>query len=433
MDRKQVRAWILYDWANSAFATTMMAAVLPIFFVKVPGAVVGEAMAASYWAYTQSAAMLILVVISPILGALADVSRSKVRQLGVFMAIGSLATAIYAFVGEGDMTLAIVLTLLGVIGFNGSLTFYDALLPDIVPSDKRDRVSAQGFAYGYLGGGLLLAINLLMIQQPAWFGLSNPADGPRLAFLSVAVWWVLFSIPLLRRVKEAAPQTAMRAGEAIRLTFRRLKGTFGNLSHYPELLKYLAAYWFFTDGIGTIIKMATVYGATIGIGSNHLILALLITQFVGLPFSLLFGRLAERFGAKPSLYASLVVYIAITVLGYFMTSAWQFYALAVLVGTVQGGSQALSRSIFIRLIPHGRPGEYFGFMSIWSKFAGIVGPFVFGIVNQLTGSGRLGILTLIAFFVIGIALLMTVNIAKGEREASKGSIPSDPPAAGFTA
>jgi UMF1 family MFS transporter len=431
MDRKKVRAWILYDWANSAYATTMMAAVLPIFFVNVPGASVGEDTAASYWAYTQSAAMLILVVLSPILGAVADVSRSKVRLLAVFMGIGVLSTALYALVGEGDLTLAVWLTLLGVIGYNGSLTFYDALLGEIVPGDKRDRVSAQGYAYGYLGGGLLLAVNLTMIQQPGWFGLADASEGTRLAFVTVAAWWFLFTLPLFRRIKETGPQTAVKTADAMRLALLRLRDTFRNLRHYPELLKYLAAFWFFSDGIGTIIKMATVYGATIGIGSSHLILALLITQFVGLPFSLLFGRLAERFGAKASLYGALAVYVAITILGYFMTSAWQFYALAVMVGMVQGGSQALARSIFIRLIPEGRSAEYFGFMSIWSKFAGIVGPFVFGVVNQMMGSSRLGILALVAFFIIGIGLLMTVNIAKGEREAGHGAAVSDPPAPGI--
>lgn len=425
MDRKQVRAWIMYDWANSAYVTTMMAAVLPIFFVNVPGKAVGEDMALSYWAYTQSAAMLILVVLSPILGAVADVSRSKLKLLGAFMGVGVISTLLYAFVGEGDLTFAVWLTLLGVVGLSGSLTFYDALLGDIVPGDKRDRVSAQGYAFGYLGGGLLLAVNLLMIEQHALFGLSTKTDGTRLAFVTVALWWLLFSIPLFRRVREKGPETAVKAGAAIQLAFRRLLETFRNAHSYPELLKYLAAFWFFSDGIGTIIKMATVYGATIGIGTTHLILALLITQFVGLPFSLLFGKLAERFGAKSSLYGALAVYVLITILGYFMTTAWQFYALAVLVGVVQGGSQALARSIFIRLIPVGRSAEYFGFMSIWSKFAGIIGPFVFGIVNQMTGNGRLGILTLVAFFIIGIGLLMTVNIAKGEREAEKGAIPAD--------
>ncbi|WP_309122747.1 MFS transporter [Paenibacillus sp.] len=428
MDQKKtVRAWVLYDWANSAYSTTMVAAVLPIFFVSVPGAGVGDA-AASYWAYTQSAAMFLLVLLSPILGAVADVSGSKKKLLGIFMALGVMSTALYALVGEGQLWFAVVLTLLGVIGNSGANSFYDALLPGIAKPADRDRVSAQGYAYGYLGGGLLLAVNLMMVQKPEWFGLDT-LGGTRLAFLSVAIWWLVFSIPLFRRVPETKPETAIRAGQSIGLAFRRLGSTLRGLKNYPELLKYLIAFWLFSDGIGTIIRMATVYGETIGIGTSHLITALLITQFVGFPCAILFGRLAGRFGAKSSLYASLCIYVVITILGYFMTNATHFYLLAVMVGFVQGGSQALARSIFTRLIPVGREAEYFGFMSVWNKFAGIMGPAVFGYVNML-GNSRLGILALIAFFVLGIAVLAFVDLDKGEREAARagGDVPPRDPA-----
>ena len=420
--RKAVRAWIMYDWANSAYSTTMVAAVLPIFFVSVPGEAVGESVAASYWAYTQSAAMLLLVLLSPALGAIADVSGAKKTFLGAFLLLGVLSTAVFALVESGQLWFAVALTLLGVLGHSGSLSFYDALLPDVAAPGERDRVSSQGYAYGYLGGGLLLAVNLLMIQRPEWFGLDS-LGGTRLAFVSVAAWWLFFSLPLFRRVPERAPDAARSAAASVRLAFGRLRETLRSLRHYPELVKYLIAFWFFSDGIGTIIRMATVYGATIGIGASHLILALLITQFVGFPCALLFGKLAGRFGAKPSLYAALVVYVLITVLGYFMTTAAHFYALAAMVGLVQGGSQALARSIYTRLIPAGRSAEYFGFMSVWSKFAGIVGPAVFGAVNLL-GNSRLGILSLIAFFVVGIAMLAFVDVDKGEREA--GRDPSAP-------
>lgn len=415
--RKAIRAWITYDWANSAYTTTMVAAVLPIFFVGVPGAAVGKEMAASYWGFTQSAAMILLVLLSPILGAIADVSGTKKRFLGAFMALGVLSTALYAFVGEGQIWFAVALTLLGVIGHSGSLTFYDALLPDIAGAGERDRVSARGYAYGYLGGGLLLAVNVLMIQQPGWFGLDD-LGGLRLVFVSVALWWLIFTIPLFLRVPEGRPAAAAPAREAVGQAFRRLSATLRGLKHYPELLKYLIAFWFFSDGIGTIIRMATVYGETIGIGTNDLILALLITQIVGFPFSLLFGKLAGRFGAKSSLHVSLWVYVLITILGYFMSTAAHFYALAAMVGLVQGGSQALARSIYTRLIPVGRSAEYFGFMSVWSKFAGVVGPAVFAAVNMI-GSSRLGILALIVFFLAGIAILSRVDLEKGEREAKR--------------
>lgn len=415
-DKRAVRAWMMYDWANSAYATTMVAAVLPIFFVSVPGAAVGNDAALSYWAYTQSAAMLLLVVLSPILGAVADVSGLKKKLLALFMALGVLSTALYALVAEGDLWLAVILTLIGGVGYSGSLTFYDALLPDVTKAENRDRISAQGFAYGYLGGGLLLAVNLLMIQRPEWFGL-DPSGGMKLVFLSVAVWWFVFSIPLLRRVPERKPDQAVPAGESVRQAFARLSHTLRGMRRYPELVKYLIAFWFFSDGIGTIIRMATAYGETIGIGSSHLIAALLITQFVGFPCALQFGRMAGKIGAKTSLYISLVIYVLITILGYFMTSALHFYLLAAMVGLVQGGSQALARSLYIRLIPPGRSAEYFGFMSVWSKFAGIVGPAVFGLVNMYAGSSRLGILALVSFFVIGIGMLAMVDLEKGEREA----------------
>lgn len=421
--RKAVRSWVMYDWANSAYSTTMVAAVLPIFFVSVPGAGLGNA-AASYWAYTQSAAMLILVVLSPILGAMADVSGSKKKLLGVFMTIGVLSTALYALVAEGQIWFAVLLTLLGVIGNSGANNFYDALLPGVAAPQERDKVSTRGYAYGYLGGGLLLAVNLLMIQKPGWFGLTE-LGGIRLAFLSVAVWWLVFSLPLFRHVPERRPARQTAFGETARLGFARLWGTLRGLRRYPELVKYLIAFWFFSDGIGTIIRMATVYGETIGIGTTHLIAALLITQFVGFPCAILFGKLAGRFGAKSSLYASLCIYVLITVLGYFMTSALHFYLLAGMVGLVQGGSQALARSIYTRLVPAGREAEYFGFMSVWNKFAGFVGPAVFGFVNMF-GSSRLGILALVFFFVAGIAMLMLVDLEKGEREAAAAA----PPAAG---
>ncbi|TLS53439.1 MFS transporter [Paenibacillus antri] len=428
MDQKKtVRAWVLYDWANSAYSTTMVAAVLPIFFVSVPGAGVGDA-AASYWAYSQSAAMLLLVILSPILGAVADVSGSKKKLLGAFMLLGVISTALYALVGEGMLWFAVVLTLLGVVGNSGANSFYDALLPGIVKPEDRDRVSAQGYAYGYLGGGLLLAVNLMMVQKPEWFGLDD-LGGIRLAFLSVAVWWLVFSIPLFRRVPETKPTTSVPMGRSVGLAFRRLGTTLRSLRNYPELLKYLIAFWLFSDGIGTIIRMATLYGENIGIGTTHLITALLITQFVGFPCAILFGKLAGRFGAKSSLYAALCIYVVITILGYFMTTALHFYLLAVMVGFVQGGSQALARSIFTRLIPVGREAEYFGFMSVWNKFAGMMGPAVFGYVNMI-GSSRLGILALIAFFVLGIAVLMFVDLDKGEREAARadGDVPPRDPA-----
>ena len=419
MDKKAVRAWIMYDAANSAYVTTMVAAVLPIFYFDVAGAGLPDHMAASYWGYTQSIGMVLVALLAPLLGAIADLSGYKIRFLRVFAYIGILSTAAFIFVGEGDYMLASLLVIGGTLGFSGGNTFYDSMLTDIVPPDKRDMVSSQGYMAGYVGGGLLLAVNLLMIQQPGWFGLSDTLHGTYLAFISVAVWWFVFSLPIFRRVGPLLPRPQAREpfhAYAVH-GFKRLINTFRRIRRYPELLKYLIAFWLFNDGINTIIIMASIYGKSIGIGTTELIMALLMTQFVAAPFTLLFGRIAQRLGAKRSLYISLSVYVVIIGLGYFMTNATHFFMLAFLVGTVQGGSQALARSIFSRLVPVKQSAEFFGFLSVSSKLSSSFGPFVFGLATQLFASSRMGILVLLVFIIGGMLTLMRVDLRKGEREA----------------
>ncbi|TMV50243.1 MFS transporter [Paenibacillus mesophilus] len=418
MDRQTVRAWVMYDWANSAFATTMMAAVLPIFYSDVAASTLpNEQMATSYWGMTQSVAMLIVAVLTPILGAIADYSGFKVLFLRLFSYLGILASLCFVFVGNGDYLLASVLFILGTIGFSGGNAFYDALLNDLVEPEKRDYISSKGFAFGYIGGGVLLVLNLLLIQKYGWFGLPDSLTGTYISFASVALWWYLFSLPLFRKVKDRKDGPRHKFGEYTVIGFSRIWNTFKRITRYPELLKYLIAYWFFNDGISTIITMATIYGKEIGLGTSHLIAALVITQFVGIPFTLLFGKIAERLGSKLSLYISLSIYVLIVIFGYFMTETWQFYALAFVVGMVQGGSQSIARSIYSRLVPADRPAEFFGFLSVSSKFSAIVGPFVFSVVGLATGSSRLGILALVVFFIVGIALLAKVNLQKGAAEA----------------
>lgn len=418
MDRRAVRAWVMYDWANSAFATTMMAAVLPIFYSTVAGSTLpSEQTATSYWGLTQSIAMLIVAVLTPILGTLADYTGFKVRFLRLFSYLGILASLCFVFVGYGDYMLASILFILGTIGFSGGNAFYDALLNDLVEPERRDYVSSRGYAYGYIGGGLLLVVNLLLIQKPGWFGLPKGLAGTYISFASVALWWFLFSLPLFRSVKDKTTGARHTLAEYTTIGFSRIWQTFKRITKYPELLKYLIAYWFFNDGISTIITMATIYGTEIGLGTSHLIAALVITQFVGIPFTLLFGKIAERFGSKLSLYISLAIYVLVVVFGYLMTETWQFYALAFIVGMVQGGSQSIARSIYSRLVPADRPAEFFGFLSVSSKFSAIAGPFVFSVVGLATGSSRLGILALVVFFIVGIALLAKVDLRKGETEA----------------
>jgi UMF1 family MFS transporter len=419
MDRKAVRAWLMYDLANSAYVTTMVAAVLPIFYSDVAGVNLESHTAAAYWGYTQSIGMVLVALLAPLLGAIADVSGYKLRFLRFFAYLGVLSAALFVFVGEGDYLLASVLAIAGTVGFSGGNTFYDSMLTDLVPPDKRDMVSAKGYTMGYLGGGLLLAINLMMIQNPAMFGLDSSLHGTYAAFISVSLWWFLFSLPIFRRVGPHLPAPVHR--EPI-LTYaaagaKRLIGTFRRIKHYPELLKYLFAFWLFNDGINTIITMAAIYGKSIGIETGDLIKALLITQFVAIPFTLLFGRFAEKLGAKRSLYVSLSIYVLIITLGYFMQNAMHFYILACMVGVVQGGSQAVARAIFSRLVPRKQSAEFFGFLSVSSKLSSSFGPAAFGLATQLFDSSRVGILVLLIFIIGGIIMLTKVNLVKGEQEA----------------
>jgi len=412
--RRVVRAWCLYDWANSAFATTIMAVVLPTFYSSVAGAGLPPARATSYWGYTNSIAMALVAFAAPILGAIADHAGSKKRMLGAFASVGVLATALLYLVSTGDWLLASVLYVFGRIGFSGANVFYDALLPHVAKPDEIDQVSSAGYAWGYIGGGLLLAVNLAWILFPSTFGMADTEMASRVAFVSVAIWWALFSIPLFRHVPE--PPASRRAHESrryLRAAFQRLRYTFQHIRQYRELLKFLVAYWLYNDGVGTIITMAAIYGAELGIPSEHLIGAILMVQFVAAPFSFLFGWLAKKLGTKRSILLSLAIYGAISVMGYFVTNTWQFWVLAFLVATVQGGSQALSRSLFGAMSPKSRSAEFYGFYDISSKFSGIIGPSVFGFVGAAMGSSRYAILALVTLFVVGGYLLSRVDDQHG--------------------
>jgi UMF1 family MFS transporter len=413
-----INAWCMYDWANSAFATTIMGAVLPTFYSAVAGAGLPGNAATVYWGYTSSIAMLINAAMGPILGAVADYLGAKKRFLAFFTAFGVFFTSLLVMVTSGQWLLASLIYILGYIGFGGANVFYDSLLPHIARPEDIDYVSSKGFALGYLGGGILLAVNVAMILFWDRIGLSSAEMASRLSFVSVGIWWAIFSIPVLRSVPEPpVPEAEGPVVNPFKEAFQRLANTFAHVRKYSELSKFLLAFWVYNDGIGTIIKMAAIYGAEIGIGQTDLIGALLLVQFVGIPFSLLFGRLARSVGAKRSVHLALGIYTVISLAAYSMTTAWQFWALAGMVGLVQGGSQALSRSLFGRMVPKAKSAEFFGFYDVSSKFAGIVGPAVFALVGQLTGSSRLGIISLIVFFVVGGLLLTKVDEAEGIRVA----------------
>lgn len=421
LNRPELRAWALYDFANSAFQTTIIAAVFPIYFQKVAASNLPPNIATSRYLLATTIAICIVAVVAPVLGALADTRRLKKPLLGIFLGIGAGATAAMYAIQEGDWMLALVLFVIGNVGVAGSIVFYEALLPHIARGEELDRVSTAGYAIGYFGGGLLLAVNLVMIQQPQWFGIPDTATATRLSFASVAVWWVLFSWPLFRRVPEprVAPQARAAAGDALGQSFRQLGRTFRELRKYKQAMLMLLAFFLYNDGIQTIIRVAAIYGAEVGIDQGALIGALLLVQFVGVPFSFAFGALAGRIGAKTAVMLGLAAYMGILMLTYHMTSAREFYMLAAAVGMIQGGTQALSRSLFASMIPRHKSSEFFAFFSVFERYAGLLGPFIFSILAA-RNSSRTAILTLIPFFIGGMILLAMVNVAAGRREAAAG-------------
>jgi UMF1 family MFS transporter len=410
----------MYDWANSAFQATVIAAIFPIYFHSVAAADVQPARATSRFAWATTIAILIVAIVAPLLGAIADYAAMKKKLLGVFLALGVTSTIAMYWIERGDWTFALVLFVIGNVGVAGSIVFYESLLPHLVSEAELDRVSSAGYAIGYLGGGVLLGINLLMIQKPALFGIPDAATATRLSLASVGIWWLVFSIPLFQKVPE--PPRRIESGErpaanAVVIGAHRLVETFQELRRYRQAFLLLTAFLLYNDGIQTIIRMATTYGSEINIDQNAMIAALLMTQFIGVPFAFLFGHIAGLIGAKRAVFAGLAVYAGITVLGYFMTSAAHFMALAVLVGMVQGGTQALSRSLFASMIPRHKSSEFFAFFGVFERYAGILGPAVFAWVVDRSGTSRNAILSVIAFFVIGAAILAFVDVDAGRRTA----------------
>ena len=421
-NKKAIWAWTMYDWGNSAFATTIMAAVLPIYYSSVAAANLPKYQATANWGFTTSIAALIVAVLSPILGAIADFKGAKKKFMAFFVFLGVIATAFMYFIKTGDWKLASSLYIFGNIGFAGSLVFYDALLPHITTSKNIDQVSSRGFAMGYIGGGLLLTINLAMIMfVPNYFPDMDPTLMSRLSFISVALWWLVFSIPSMRFIPEP-PRKIMKEEtnmNSVQVSFRRLAITFREIRNFRDLFTFLIAFFLYTNGIGTIITMSTIYGTEIGIGQTTLIGTLLMVQFVAAPFSIAFGWLAKKIGTKTSIYISLIVYTLIAIGGYFMSKEWHFWALGFAVATVQGGSQALSRSLLGRMMPKSKSAEFYGFFSVFEKFSSIAGPLLFGVVSTMMGESRLSISSLVVFFILGIYILSRVNVERGIKVAQE--------------
>jgi UMF1 family MFS transporter len=428
--RKIINAWCMYDWANSAFITTIGAAVLPTFFYSVAAAGLSEiqqSRATQIWGLTTSIAAAIVAVLAIVLGPIADYSASKKKFMALFTGLGILASLFLVTVGQGAWVLCVLLYITGRIGFSGGIVFYDALLPHVAREDEIDQVSSKGYALGYLGGGILLAVNIAMIMlapRGDILGISWKEFMTRLTFATVGLWWLVFSIPIFRHVPEPpGARVESQRLNPVKAGFQRLGVTFHHLRQYRPVLMMLLAFWLYNDGISTIIDMAAIYGTEVFTAKGvedptiHLITALLITQFVGVPFALLFGALARRLGAKRSIYLALTVYVLVCIGGFFMGEIWHFYALAVVVGFVQGGSQALSRSLYGSMVPRTKTAEFFGFFNIIGKFSAILGPALFALMGRLFGESRWSIISLIVFFVVGMILLSFVDVQKGVEAA----------------
>lgn len=424
--RPAARAWALYDWANSGVYTTVVGTVFPVYFLEVVAAELDPAVAQGRFSAATGLALLSIALASPVLGALADLRAAKKRYLAAFAGLGILACCGLFFVDAGDWRLGLVLFALVNVGVAGSVVFYDALLPHVAEGEE-DRLSAAGFALGYLGGGLLLALNAAWIRHPEWFGLPH-GEGlsaaertlpARLAFLSVAVWWALFTLPILLRVPEPpVPPSIASRGVSVRAAFRRLGQSFGHLRRYRQTLLLLVAFLVYSDGIGTVIRMATIYAKGKELGTGAILQTFLVVQFVGVPCALIFGRLARRFGAKRLVLAGLAVYVGVCVFAFYMRTNAHFLLLGILVGMVQGGCQALSRSLFAAMTPKQRSAEFFAFFSWSEKFAGLLGPVLFALAIEATGEARSAILTIIPFFLVGGWLLTRVDVDEGIRVAA---------------
>jgi MFS transporter, UMF1 family len=413
------RAWAWYDWANSVYFTTVITAVFPPFYATYAAKGLAPAQATARFGLITTISVLVVALLSPILGALADYSGVKKRLLAIFMGIGVTACALMVFIREGDIMLASILFFVGNIGVSGSTVFYDSLLPHVAAAKETDRVSSAGYAMGYLSGGVLLLLNLAWIMYPDTFGFADSVSAIRASFVSVAIWWAVFSIPLFRKVPEPAAEGHGKF--AIAAAFARLGRTFKDVRRYRNAFLLFVAMLLYQDGIQTVIRMASVYGAEVGIDQNAQIAAFVMVQFVGIPFAILFGALGTRIGTKTCLFIAIGVYVVAASLAYFMTSVVHFFLLAFLIATVLGGSQALSRALFARMIPHDRTSEFFGFYAVSERFATILGPVLFTISVAVTGNSRAAILAIIGLFVAGAFVLSLVDEEEGTRAAQSAA------------
>ncbi|WP_346026411.1 MFS transporter [Beduinella massiliensis] len=400
---REEKSWIFYDWANSAQSAIIAAIILPIFFKTVAkGSGVADVDATAYWGYATSIGTLLCAVCAPFLGALGDLRGYKKKLFTFFLLVGVAGTALLAFTGNWKLMLAFYI--LSTLGFNGSCVFYDGFLNDVTTAERMDKVSTYGYGLGYIGGSTIpLVAALLLIQFGEKIGISAEL-ATRFSFLLTAVWWLGFTVPMLKNVQQRF--YVEREGNLFHQTFERMGRTLRDIAGHRAVLMFLIAYFFYIDGVGTIIHMATVFGDSCHLGSMDMMLVLLIVQIVAFPFAILYGKLASRLGARTMILVGIATYLLVCVVGFRLATLRDFLVLAVLVGTAQGGIQALSRSFFGKIIPQERSNEFFGFFDVFGKFSAVVGPALFGVVAQATGVANYGVLAVMAMFVVGGVILL---------------------------
>ncbi len=417
--RKTVLSWSLYDWANSAFATTVMAGFFPLFFKGYWANQANVEESTFYLGMANSIASIIVAALAPFMGAIADRGTAKKKFLFLFAFLGIVMTGGLWMVAQGHWQMAVLLYVLATVGFSGGNIFYDSLLPGVASEKKWDSVSSLGFALGYIGGGLLFLVNVLMYLKPGMFGIPDAPTAIKLSFVSVGIWWAVFSIPIFLWVEEPKIYEAVEFGKAIGLGLRQIGDTFQEIKHLKVVAFFLLAYWFYIDGVDTIVRMAVDYGMALGFPASSLITALLLVQFIAFPITLCYGWIAGKIGVKRAIMIAILGYGCITFLGYFMSEQWHFYALAVMIAMFQGGIQALSRSVYTRIIPAEKAAQFFGFYNMLGKLAAVLGPALMGTISLITGNVRYGILSVLILFVLGAFFLAKVDINEGERMAQE--------------